>query len=94
MTMTRDNTEFTEFVLDDAGQIEAALFPIIAANRRSGIKTLVLSKHLEDDRIHVVCVGVVVPEGVLPTAEFARIDDNRDLRSLASGGLQQFEGEF
>lgn len=89
-----NHTGFAEFILDDPRQIERTIFPIITTNKRLGIKTLVLSKQLEGNKVHVVCIGVRVPEGVLPTAEFARIEDNRDLRALAEGDLQQVELEF
>lgn len=94
MLPASNNTGFAEFILEDPLQIEMAILPIITANKRLGIKTLVLSKHLDNKRIHIVCIGVRVPEGVLPTAEFARIDDNRDLRALAEGDLKQVELEF
>lgn len=63
MSKTKNSSAYAEFILNNKGEVNTHVVPIIKANHRKGIKTLVVHKATEDAKLHVMCIGVKMPEG-------------------------------
>lgn len=59
--MPRQSTDFAEFVLSREAEIQTKILPILDANRKVNVKTLIFKRDLEGGKVHVTCIGVKVP---------------------------------